>query len=172
MVVLISAIQPRTFSDRLKTVNLDGTEITGWFAEDFTLAEIKELRAIERLPFRDQSFNGQFTIPTLAEIIDLVKQVEAETGKKIGIYPETKHPTYFAQEATYVGTTEMINRNIRFSSIPSRLITLLILAGFSSSPLKLAISKNCMIRSCLMLGSIFPLCNCLMPLTLILTVGS
>lgn len=100
------------FSDRLKTVNLDGTEITGWFAEDFTLAEIKELRAIERLPFRDQSFNGQFTIPTLAEIIDLVKQVEAETGKKIGIYPETKHPTYFAQEATYVGTTEKINRNI------------------------------------------------------------
>ncbi|WP_414755669.1 esterase-like activity of phytase family protein [Anabaena sp. CCY 9910] len=100
------------FSDRLKTVNLDGTEITGWFAEDFTLAEIKELRAIERLPFRDQSFNGQFTIPTLTEIIDLVKQVEAETGKKIGIYPETKHPTYFAQEATYVGTTEKINRNI------------------------------------------------------------
>lgn len=100
------------FSDRKKTVNLDGTEITGWFAEDFTLEEIKTLRAIERLSFRDQSYNGQFEIPTLKEIIDLVKEVEAETGKKIGIYPETKHPTYFAQEATYVGTDEKINRNL------------------------------------------------------------
>ncbi|MGJ5633769.1 esterase-like activity of phytase family protein [Nostoc sp. CALU 1950] len=100
------------FADRKKTVSLDGTEITGWFAEDFTLEEIKTLRAIQRVPFRDQSFNGQFEIPTLAEIIDLVKEVEAETGKKIGIYPETKHPTYSAEEATYVGTTEKINRNI------------------------------------------------------------
>ncbi|WP_306296886.1 esterase-like activity of phytase family protein [Nostoc sp. TCL26-01] len=100
------------FADRKKTVSLDGTQITGWFAEDFTLAEIKELRAVERLPFRDHSFDGQFEIPTLKEIIDLVKNVEATTGKKIGIYPETKHPTYFAQEATYVGTTEKINRNI------------------------------------------------------------
>jgi glycerophosphoryl diester phosphodiesterase len=100
------------FADRKKTVSLDGTEITGWFAEDFTLEEIKTLKAIQRVPFRDQSFNGQFEIPTLAEIIDLVKEVEAETGKKIGIYPETKHPTYSAEEATYVGTTEKINRNI------------------------------------------------------------
>nr|WP_016949599.1 esterase-like activity of phytase family protein [Anabaena sp. PCC 7108] len=100
------------FADRQKTVLLDGNEITGWFAEDFTLAEIKELRAIERLPFRDHSFDGQFEIPTLSEIIDLVKNVEATTGKKIGIYPETKHPTYLAEEATYVGTTDKINRNI------------------------------------------------------------
>ncbi len=100
------------FADRKKTVSLDGTQITGWFAEDFTLAEIKTLRAEERLPFRDHSFDDQLQIPTLKEIIDLVKDVEAKTGKKIGIYPETKHPTYFQQEATYVGTTEKINRNI------------------------------------------------------------
>jgi glycerophosphoryl diester phosphodiesterase len=100
------------FSDRQKTVSLDGNTITGWFAEDFTLAEIKTLRAEERLPFRDQSFDGQFEIPTFTEIINLVKQVEAETGKKIGIYPETKHPTYLANEATYVGTTDKVNRNI------------------------------------------------------------
>ena len=100
------------FADRKKTVSLDGTEITGWFAEDFTLEEIKTIGAIQRLPFRNQSFNGQFEIPTLAQIIDLVKEVEAETGKKIGIYPETKHPTYFAEEATYVGTTNKIDRNI------------------------------------------------------------
>ncbi|OYD88960.1 glycerophosphodiester phosphodiesterase [Nostoc sp. 'Peltigera membranacea cyanobiont' 213] len=100
------------FADRKKTVSLDGNTITGWFAEDFTLAEIKTLRAEERLPFRDHSFDDRFEIPTFTEILDLVKQVETETGKKIGIYPETKHPTYLADEATYVGTTDKINRNI------------------------------------------------------------
>jgi glycerophosphoryl diester phosphodiesterase len=82
------------FADRKTTKVIDGVSYTGWFAEDFTLAEIKTLRAIERLPFRDQSFNGQFEIPTLQEIIDLAKQKSAETGRTIGIYPETKHPTY------------------------------------------------------------------------------
>ncbi|MCV3213627.1 esterase-like activity of phytase family protein [Plectonema radiosum NIES-515] len=82
------------FSDRFTTKTVDGITESGWFASDFTLAEIKTLRAIERLPFRDQSYNGQFEIPTLQEILDLVKQVEADTGRKVGIYPETKHPTY------------------------------------------------------------------------------
>lgn len=82
------------FADRKATKVIDGVSYTGWFAEDFTLAEIKTLRAIERLPFRDQSFNGQFEIPTLQEIIDLAKKKSAETGRTIGIYPETKHPTY------------------------------------------------------------------------------
>ncbi len=100
------------FANRLKTVTLDGTKVTGWFAEDFTLAEIKQLRAVERLSFRDHSFDGQLEIPTLTEIINLVKDVEAKTGKKIGIYPETKHPTYSLQEATYIGTTTKINRNL------------------------------------------------------------
>ena len=83
------------FADRKTTKIIDGREVTGWFTEDFTLAEIKTLRAIERLPFRDQSFNGQFEIPTLQEVIDLAKEKSAETGRTIGIYPETKHPTYF-----------------------------------------------------------------------------
>ena len=82
------------FADRFTTKTIDGAVETGWFADDFTLAEIKTLRAKERLAFRDQSFNGQFEIPTLQEIINLVKSVEAATGQKIGIYPETKHPTY------------------------------------------------------------------------------
>jgi glycerophosphoryl diester phosphodiesterase len=82
------------FADRKTTKVIDGVSYTGWFAEDFTLAEIKTLRAIERLPFRNQSFNGQFEIPTLQEIIDLAKKKSAETGRTIGIYPETKHPTY------------------------------------------------------------------------------
>ncbi len=85
----------RGFADRKTTKIIDGKPVTGWFTEDFTLAEIKTLRAKERLPFRNRSFDGQFEIPTLQEIIDLVKQKSAETGRAIGIYPETKHPTYF-----------------------------------------------------------------------------
>jgi len=82
------------FADRFTTKIIDGTPEDGWFADDFTLAEIKTLRAEERLEFRDQSFNGQFEIPTLQEIIDLAKAKSVETGRTIGIYPETKHPTY------------------------------------------------------------------------------
>lgn len=85
------------FAARKKSVVLDGVALTGWFAEDFTLAEIKSLRANERLPaLRPQSAasNGLFEVPTLKEVIDLVKSVEAATGRKIGIYPETKHPSY------------------------------------------------------------------------------
>lgn len=82
------------FADRKTTKTIDGVEYTGWFAEDFTLAEIKTLRAIERLPFRSPFFNGQYEIPTLQEVIDLAKRKSAETGRTIGIYPETKHPTY------------------------------------------------------------------------------
>jgi len=83
------------FADRFTTRMVDGVEEEGWFADDFTLEEIKTLRTVQRLDFRDQSFNGQFEIPTLNEIIDLVQEVEAETGKEIGMYIETKHPTYF-----------------------------------------------------------------------------
>jgi glycerophosphoryl diester phosphodiesterase len=96
------------FADRLTTKVLDGKPVTGWFAEDFTLAEIKELSAIERLPqirTGNAQYNGIFKIPTLDEVIDLVQQTEAETGLKIGIYPETKHPTYFAEAGTYLDGT-------------------------------------------------------------------
>src|SRR5262249_36032991 len=79
------------FHDRVATRVLDGTPITGWWAQDFTLAEIKELRAVERLPFRDHSHDGLYQIPTLQEIIDLVNASRAATGRTIGIYPETKH---------------------------------------------------------------------------------
>ena len=85
------------FAGRKKSVVLDGVPLSGWFAEDFTLAELKTLRANERLPsIRPQSAasNGLFEIPTLQEIIDLVKLKEIETSRKIGIYVETKHPTY------------------------------------------------------------------------------
>jgi len=96
------------FADRLTTKVLDGQTVTGWFAEDFTLAEIKELSAIERLPqirTGNAQYNGFFKIPTLDEVIDLAQQSEAETGRKIGIYPETKHPTYFLEAGKYLDGT-------------------------------------------------------------------
>ncbi|GFE69197.1 esterase-like activity of phytase family protein [Chroococcus sp. FPU101] len=83
------------FADRVTIKMLDGTLIGGWFADDFTLEEIKTLRARQPRSYRPQEFNDLYEIPTLDEIIDLVQQVEAETGQTIGIYPETKHPTYF-----------------------------------------------------------------------------
>jgi glycerophosphoryl diester phosphodiesterase len=89
------------FADRKTTKTVDGQPITGWFSEDFTLAEIRQLRAIERIPDvrpSNTKFNGMFTIPTLQEIIDLAKAMEATTGRPIGIYPETKHPTHFADQ--------------------------------------------------------------------------
>ncbi|MEO1393033.1 MAG: glycerophosphodiester phosphodiesterase family protein [Cyanobacteria bacterium J06634_5] len=86
------------FPDRIATKNLDGTEVTGYFAEDFTLAEIKQLRAVQSRDFRDPSFDGFFEIPTFQEVIELVQTVEAQTGVKVGIYPETKHPTFFDQQ--------------------------------------------------------------------------
>jgi glycerophosphoryl diester phosphodiesterase len=82
-------------ANRKTTKGIDGREVTGWFTEDFSLAEIKTLRAKERLPFRDQSYNGRFEVPTFAEVIDLAKRRSAETGRTIGVYPETKHPSYF-----------------------------------------------------------------------------
>jgi glycerophosphoryl diester phosphodiesterase len=85
------------FASRKRKAMVDGAEEEGFFASDFTLAEIKTLRAIMPQGFRTQAFNGVFQIPTLEEVINLVKQTEKDTGKKIGIYPETKHPTYHDQ---------------------------------------------------------------------------
>jgi glycerophosphoryl diester phosphodiesterase len=98
------------FASRKTTKSIDGVATTGWFAEDFTLAEIKTLRATERLAFREQTFNGVFEIPTLDEVISLVKKYEADTGKKIGIYPETKHPTYFAEKG--FNTSQLLVDNL------------------------------------------------------------
>ena len=83
------------FPDRKTTKIIDGAAIEGFFTEDFTLAEIKTLRAKERLDFRDHSYDGRFEVPTLDEIIALARRKEAETGRVIGLYPETKHPSYF-----------------------------------------------------------------------------
>jgi glycerophosphoryl diester phosphodiesterase len=82
------------FPDRRTTKTIDGVTVTGFFTEDLTLAEIKTLRAKERLAFRNQGWNGVYEVPTLQEVIDLAKR-RSRDGRVIGIYPETKHPTYF-----------------------------------------------------------------------------
>ena len=82
------------FANRRRTAMVDGVATDGFFASDFTLAEIKQLRAVQSFPERDQGFNGRFQIPTLVEVIELAKRKSREEGRRIGIYPETKHPTY------------------------------------------------------------------------------
>ncbi|XP_075982363.1 uncharacterized protein LOC142980707 [Anticarsia gemmatalis] len=86
------------FASRRQTKTIDGNELTGWFTEDFTLAELKTLRAIERIPDirpGNARLNGIFFIPTFQEIIDLAKGLETSQKRVIGIYPEIKHSTYF-----------------------------------------------------------------------------
>ena len=80
------------FASRRTTKTIDGVALTGWFTEDFTLAELKTLRAKERIPElrpRNTLYDGRYEIPTFQEVIDLAKRLD------VGIYPETKHPTYF-----------------------------------------------------------------------------
>src|SRR6201996_7396089 len=97
------------FASRRATKVIDGTSITGWFTEDFTLAELKTLRARERIPDirpGNTRFDGQFEIPTFDEVLGLIRALDGERAvaarklglpkpARIGVYPETKHPTYF-----------------------------------------------------------------------------
>ncbi|WP_029048566.1 glycerophosphodiester phosphodiesterase [Cupriavidus sp. amp6] len=86
------------FTDRKRTKVIDGERLTGWFTEDFTLAELKTLRARERIPRlrpANARLNDQFEIPTFDEIVRLAEQAALRTGKPIGIYAELKHPSYF-----------------------------------------------------------------------------
>ncbi|HVG64329.1 MAG TPA: glycerophosphodiester phosphodiesterase [Hyalangium sp.] len=86
------------FADRRKTITVDGVDDTGFFASDFTLAEIKTLRAKQAFADRDQSHNGRYQIPTFEEVLTLAQAKAQETGRTIGVYPETKHPTWHATQ--------------------------------------------------------------------------
>jgi glycerophosphoryl diester phosphodiesterase len=85
------------FVDRKTRKTIDGQQVKGWFTEDFTLAELKTLRAKERLPsLRSKRRDGRFAIPTFEEILALLDEANQGRAKPIGVYPETKHPSYFA----------------------------------------------------------------------------
>jgi len=115
------------FANRRATKTIDGITMTGWFTEDFTLAELKTLRAKERIPAirpNNTRFDGLYPIPTLAEIIALVKR-EGRNGRRIGIYPETKHPTYFAREGRRLDGSP-IN-----TSLGAKLVETLVAEGFT-----------------------------------------
>lgn len=86
------------FADRKTTKVLDGVPTTGWFTEDFTLAELKTLRAVERIPANrphNTLYNGRWEIPTFEEVLKWQDEQTRKRGKQVWIYPETKHPTYF-----------------------------------------------------------------------------
>jgi glycerophosphoryl diester phosphodiesterase len=91
------------FAGRQRTQRVDGEPVTGWFTEDFTLAELKTLRARERIPglrAANTRFDGQLEVPTFDEILAALAQVNATRAlaglTPVGVYPETKHPSHFA----------------------------------------------------------------------------
>ncbi|MDO5739509.1 MAG: glycerophosphodiester phosphodiesterase [Ornithinimicrobium sp.] len=91
-------IERPEFVRRRRSKTIDGREVTGWFTEDFTLEEVRSLRAIERLPgLRQQNrvFDGRYQVPTLEEIFALRARLSEELGREVGVYPETKHATHF-----------------------------------------------------------------------------
>ena len=89
------------FESRRRTKEIDGQLVAGWFAEDFTLAELRTLRAKERLASlrpANARYDGLYQVPTFSEIVTLVRAKAAETGRTVGLYPELKHPTFLLQE--------------------------------------------------------------------------
>ena len=95
------------FADRHTRKRVDGSEAAGWFSEDLTLAEVRQLRARERLPDlrpANARFDGQFGVPTLEEILALARAYERLLGRPVGIYPELKHPTHFAGQGIALET--------------------------------------------------------------------
>ncbi|WP_432023632.1 glycerophosphodiester phosphodiesterase family protein [Streptomyces parvus] len=86
------------FADRRTTKTVDGKAVTGWFTEDFTLRELRTLRTVERLPLvrnRNTVFDGRGRVLTFQEVVDLARRLSRESGRRIAVFPETKHPTYF-----------------------------------------------------------------------------
>lgn len=93
------------FAARKTRKRIDGVWVEDWFSEDFTLAELRTLRARETRPAQrpgSAAFDGRFGIPTFAEVIALAKSEGERLGRPIGVYPETKHPTFFLHEGRHL----------------------------------------------------------------------
>ncbi|MEP3421250.1 MAG: glycerophosphodiester phosphodiesterase [Erythrobacter sp.] len=107
------------FESRRRTKTIDGRQVAGWFAEDFTLAELRTLRAKERVGNirpSNTAYNGLYQIPTFAEVIQLVRAKEAETGRTIGLYPELKHPTVLLEQEG-IDMVDLLVRELRQSGL-------------------------------------------------------
>jgi glycerophosphoryl diester phosphodiesterase len=115
------------FADRRAVKTIDGVEYDGWFTEDFTLAELRTLRATERLPQvrpDNTRYDGRFRVPTFDEVLALAKQLSRETGRTIGVAPETKHPTYF--DSLDLSPEEPMLRDLRQARLDGRRAKILI----------------------------------------------
>ena len=86
------------FAARRRTMEVDGVPVTGWFTVDFTLEELRSLRAVQPRADRSKAFDGLYAVPTLDEIIALAQRESAARGRSIGIYPETKHPSWHCEQ--------------------------------------------------------------------------
>ncbi|KPP94449.1 glycerophosphodiester phosphodiesterase [Erythrobacter sp. HL-111] len=103
------------FEDRRRTKDIEGRMVSGWFAEDFTLAELRSLRVRERMPAirpANARFDGLYQVPTFEEIVTLVRAKEAETGRRIGLYPELKHPTLLLEQEG-IDSVDLLVRELR-----------------------------------------------------------
>ncbi|HVW44241.1 MAG TPA: glycerophosphodiester phosphodiesterase [Amycolatopsis sp.] len=104
------------FASRKTTKTIDGVTTTGWFTEDFTLAELKTLRATERIPDirpHNTVYNGRWEIPTYQEVLDLTRRLGRDLHRQLGTYPEVKHSTYFSSIGNPIEPklVDILNRN-------------------------------------------------------------
>jgi glycerophosphoryl diester phosphodiesterase len=116
------------FASRLTGKTVDGRPVRGWFSEDFTLAELKRLRAVERLPAlrpANTRWDGQFEIPTFDEVLELADTLGRTLGRRLGVYPETKHPSWFAREG------KRLDGGPIGCDLGARLVSGLVAAGFT-----------------------------------------
>ncbi|MCU0948465.1 MAG: glycerophosphodiester phosphodiesterase [Porphyrobacter sp.] len=124
------------FEDRRREKTIDGQKVAGWFAEDFTLAELRTLRARERIPSLrpgNVRYNGLYQVPTFAEIVQLVRAKEAETGRRIGLYPELKHPTFMLQSER-IDLVDLLLRDLKALGLTAA--DPLFIQSFEAAPLR------------------------------------
>lgn len=125
------------FADRKRSKTVDGRLVSGWFVEDFTLAELRTLRAKERLPGlrpANARYDGLWQVPTFAEIVALVRAKQAETGRTVGLYPELKHPTFLLQD-TGIDVVDLFVRALEEAGLPDAGIPLYV-QSFEVGPLQ------------------------------------
>lgn len=124
------------FADRRKTAEIDGQQVSGWFAEDFTLAELRTLRARERLGTlrtANARYDGLYPVPTFAEIVQLVRAKQAESGRTVGLYPELKHPTYLLQQG--IDSVDLLVAALKAERLDGKAIPVFV-QSFDIAPLK------------------------------------